>query len=73
TADGRIDDACISGEVIAGEDTIPALEEGLRGCAPDRTAVAGVVERVLAEPRRFLLGIGPVDTLVETVMRALQG
>jgi lipoate-protein ligase A len=70
---GRIGEACIAGELIAGDDTIPALEEGLRGCAPERAAVAAVVTRVLGEPRRFLLGIGPADTLVDAVMRALGG
>lgn len=70
-SDARIGDACISGDVIAGDDTIPALEAALRGCPPHRTAVAGAVARVLAEPHRFLLGIGPTDALVDTVMRAL--
>jgi len=70
-ADGRIRDACVAGDLIAGDDTIPALEEGFRGCVADRPAVAAMAERVLTAPRRFLLGIGPVDTLVETVMRAL--
>jgi lipoate-protein ligase A len=69
--DGRIRDACVSGDLIAGEDTVPALEEALRGCAPERPAVAAAVERVLAEPGRFLLGIGPAETLVDTVVRAL--
>lgn len=70
-SDGTIQEACIAGDLIAGDDTIPALEEGLRGCAPERPAVAAVAEQVLADPRRFLLGIGPVDTLVDTVMQAL--
>jgi lipoate-protein ligase A len=70
-SDARIRDACIAGDLIAGDDTIPALEEALRGCAPDRGAVAAAVADALAEPHRFLLGIGPVDTLVDTVIRAL--
>ena len=72
-ADGRVHEACLSGEMLAAEDTIPALETGLRGCAPDRSAVGAVVERVLAQPGQFLLGVGPTDTLVDTVMRALHG
>ena len=69
--DGRIRDACISGDLIAPDDTIPALEAGLRGCAPERSAVGAAVAEVLAAPSHFLLGIGPADTLVDTVMRAL--
>ena len=70
-ADARIRDACISGDLIAADETIPALEEALRGCPPDRAVVAATVARVLAQPHQFLLGIGPADTLVDTVMRAL--
>jgi lipoate-protein ligase A len=70
-SDARIRDACISGDLLAGDDTIPALEQALRGCAPDRPAVAAAVTRALAESHRFLLGVGPVDTLVDTVVRAL--
>ena len=69
--DARIREACISGDLIAGDDTIRAMEESLRGCPRDRGAVAAAVQRTLAEPHRFLLGIGPIDTLVDTVMRAL--
>ena len=69
--DGRIRDACISGDLIAADDTIPALEAGLGGCSPERGAVAAVVTSVLSKPLHFLLGIGPADTLVDTVMQAL--
>ena len=44
-SDGRIRAACIAGDLIAADDTIPALEAGLRGCAPERHAVSTVVER----------------------------
>jgi len=69
--DAHIRDACISGDLIAGHDTVPALEQALRGCAPDRASVAAAVTHALAVPDRFLLGIGPVDTLVDTAMQAL--
>ncbi len=71
TPDGHIRDACISGDLIAADDTIPALEAGLRGCATERSAVEAVVARVLSTPPHFLLGMGPADTLVDSVMRAL--
>jgi lipoate-protein ligase A len=70
-ADGRIRDACISGELLAADGTIPALEAGLRGCAAERGAVGQAVALVLAAPPHFILGIGAADTLVDTVMRAL--
>jgi len=70
-ADGRIRDACISGDIIAADDTVPALEAALRGCAADRAAVETAVGRVLGESTQFLLGIGPPDTLIDTVMRAV--
>ena len=67
----RIRESSISGDLIASDDTIPALERSLRGCPPERAAVGAAIQGALAEPHRFLLGIGPIDALVDTVMRAL--
>jgi lipoate-protein ligase A len=69
--DGHIRDACISGDLIAADETVPALEQSLRDCVSDRAAVSAAIGSVLADPRHFLLGIGPTDTLVDSVMRAL--
>jgi lipoate-protein ligase A len=69
--DVRIRDACITCELLAADDTVPALEAALRGCEGERSAVGDAVARVLAAPPHFLPGIGAADTLVDTVMRAL--
>jgi len=71
TAGGVLREVMLSGDVIAPAPTIASLEAGLRGCPAARDAVQAVVGRVFAAPDAFVLGIGPVTTITDTVMRAI--
>ena len=70
---GVLGEVVLSGDLIAPAPTIAALEAALRGCPAAREAVQAVVARVFAAPEAFVLGIGPVTTIVDTVMRAVGG
>jgi lipoate-protein ligase A len=68
--DGRIAEAMLIGDFIAGSTTVERLEAALRGCpvAEVERAVAGV----LAAPDAFVLGIGPNDTIAATLRKGLE-
>jgi len=70
---GVLREVMLSGDLIAPAPTIAAVESGLRGCPAAREAVQEVVTRAFAPPDAFVLGIGPVTTIVDTVMRAVGG
>jgi len=67
---GTIDDLLFAGDFLADSPSIARLEARLRGCRRDRAAVAAVVDAVYADPRSFLLGVGPLQTVVDTIVRA---
>jgi Bacterial lipoate protein ligase C-terminus len=69
--DAAIADLLLAGDFIGDSYSLERLEQRLRGCALDRAAIAAVVESIYADPRSFLLGIGPLDTLVDTIVRAV--
>jgi lipoate-protein ligase A len=66
-----IADLLLAGDFIGDSPSLARLEHRLRGCALDRAAVAAVVESVYADPHTFLLGIGSLDALVDTIVRAV--
>jgi len=61
----------LAGDFIANSPAIERLERALRGCPAEPAAVEAVVGAVFAEPENFILGVGPVGTVAETVARAL--
>ena len=79
-----IADVLLCGDFIADSPAIDQLELRLRGCALTRAAIGSVVDAVYAEPRSFLLGVGPLQTtgagraatgaaatlIVDTILRA---
>jgi lipoate-protein ligase A len=67
----RLGDVMLAGDVIAPSPTVAALEAALRGCAAEATAIDRVVSEVLADPRHFILGIGPSRTLTDAIVRGL--
>jgi len=67
----RIRELCIAGDVIANSAAIARLEHELRGCPAEPGRVAHIVERVLAEPENFLLGLGPVARVAAAIGEAL--
>jgi lipoate-protein ligase A len=70
TRGGAIDDLLLAGDYLADSPSIARLEQGLRGCALERAAIAAVVDAVYADPRSFLLGVGSLQTVVDTIVRA---
>ena len=59
-----------SGDLIANPAAIHALEQGLRGCPLERDALWRVVDQTFLQPQHYLLGIGPLQTVVETLLKA---
>jgi lipoate-protein ligase A len=70
-ADGRIDALLLSGDLIANSPAVAAVEGELRGVPAEREAAAAVVERVFGRPENFVLGVGPVGTVSETIAAGL--
>jgi lipoate-protein ligase A len=68
--DGTIADVLLAGDFIADSPSIARLEQRLRGCAFDRAAIGRIVDEVYADPRSFLLGIGPLRAIADTIARA---
>ena len=68
---GVLREVMLAGDFIAPPATIAALEEALRSCAAARDDVQAVVDRVFTGPDAFVLGIGPVTTITDTLMRAI--
>jgi len=66
-----IADIMLAGAFIANSPAITALERELSGCAAARPAIDEVVRRVFGRPENFILGIGPLETIGETVMRGV--
>jgi lipoate-protein ligase A len=69
-ADGTIDDVTLAGDFIADAAAIAALERELRGCPVQRMAVGGITAAAFAKPGSFILGVGPISTVTDVVMKA---
>ena len=67
---GQIEDVLLAGDFIADSPSIERLEQRLRGCRFERGAIAAIVDEVYADPRSFLLGIGPLANVVDAIARA---
>ena len=61
----------LAGDFIANSAAVEALERELSGCAAERQAIDEVVARVFARPENFILGIGPLETIGETIVRGV--
>jgi lipoate-protein ligase A len=68
---GGMREVRLAGDFIANSPAIDQLERDLRSCHPEWHAVDAVVSRVFAEPGNFILGIGKLRTIADTIMRAL--
>ncbi len=69
-ADGTLARVALCGDLLAPSWAVLGLEAALCGRTPDVAQLAGVVERAMAAPGAFLLGVGPLRTVAETVARA---
>jgi lipoate-protein ligase A len=67
--DGRLGAVMLAGDFLAPSGTIARLEEALCGCPPVLERVAAVIGAVVRPPDDLILGIGPVRTIAELVVR----
>jgi lipoate-protein ligase A len=68
-AEKTLADIQFSGDLIADPTAICALEQGLRGCPVEGEALLSVVERIFLQPQHYLLGVGPLQTVVNTLLK----
>jgi hypothetical protein len=73
SAEKTLADVQFSGDLIADPTAICALEQGLRGCPVEREALLSVVERIFLQPQHYLLGVGPLQTVVNTLLKGTSG
>jgi hypothetical protein len=69
--DGTLADVMLAGDFLAPSPTVERLQHALRGCRPTIEELHVVVERVVRPPDDFILGIGPLRTVAETIARAV--
>jgi len=67
----RIRDIVFAGDFLANSPAIEALERDLRGCAAEASAVDAVVHAIFDRAENYLLGVGPLRTVAEAVVRGL--
>ena len=70
TSEKTLAEVQFSGDLIANPAAIRALEQGLRGCPLERDALWRVVDQTFLQPQHYLLGIGLLPTVVETLLKA---
>ncbi len=70
-ADGTLDEVMLAGDLLAPSGTIARLESALRGCPVVRDRLAAVIADVVRPPDDFILGVGPLDTIAETIVRGV--
>lgn len=68
--ENRITIAQFAGDFIANSPAIAALEKRLRGCVLERRALSVVSNQLFSDPRNYMLGIGKLDSLEDTILRA---
>jgi hypothetical protein len=70
--DGTIGELMLAGDLLAPSGTIARLEQAVRGCPPERDRLAAVIGEVVRPPNDFILGVGPLDTIAEAIMRGVR-
>lgn len=58
-AGGVLGDVVVSGDFIANADAVARLEDALRGCRREASAIDAAIAGACSQPGDFLLGIGP--------------
>jgi hypothetical protein len=69
--DGTLDEVMLAGDLLAPSGTITRVESALRGCPAVRERLAAVIADVVRPPDDFVLGVGPLDTIAETIVRGV--
>ncbi len=68
--DGSLAEVMLAGDFLAPSGTIARLEQALRGCPPVPDRVQAVIDEVVRPPDAFVLGVGPLRTITDTIVRA---
>jgi len=66
-----IKDVMFAGDFIANSGGVERLERDLRLCPTDWRAIDAVASAVFSQPENYLLGIGPLRTIADTIVQAL--
>lgn len=61
----------LAGDFIANSAAVTALEYRLRLCPAEWTAITRVVDTVFADPANYLLGVGRLRTVADTIVKGL--
>jgi lipoate-protein ligase A len=69
TAEKTLTEVRFSGDFIANPAAITALEQELRGCPLEKEALWRVVDQVFLQPQNYLLGIGPLGTIPDVILK----
>lgn len=69
---GRLRAVMLVGDFLAPSGTVARLEEALRGCPASLEPVAAVIDDVVRPPHEFVLGVHPLRTIAETIVRAVR-
>ncbi|MBI3798010.1 MAG: lipoate--protein ligase family protein [Deltaproteobacteria bacterium] len=69
TAEKTLAEVQFSGDLIANPAAIAAVEQGLRGCPLEREALWSVVERIFLQPQHYVLGIGALRVIPDTLLK----
>jgi lipoate-protein ligase A len=64
-------DVCFAGDFIADSPAIASLEYRLRLCPAERGAIARVVDTVFGDPAHYMLGVGPLRVVADTIVKGL--
>lgn len=61
----------LAGDFIANSPAVAALEYRLRLCPAEWTAITRVVDSVFGDPSNYLLGVGRLRTVADTIVKGL--
>lgn len=64
-------DVVLAGDFIADSPGIANLEYRLRLCPAERGAIARVVDGVFGDPSHYMLGVGPLRVIADTIVKGL--
>ena len=64
-------EVCLAGDFIADSPAIAAVEYRLRLCPAERGAIARVVDTVFGDRAHYLLGVGPLRAVADTIVKGL--
>jgi hypothetical protein len=71
-ADGTLAEVMLAGDILAPSHTIERLERSLRGCRPLVEDLHDVIAGVVRPPDEFILGVGSLRTVAETIARSVR-